>query len=213
MLHVYNDRASSGDFLSSSSLRMRGRYTQGTDAPRTSTARPQVEDRLGAAPQGTEETDGSDSVRHHQLEVGVRQLLLRVPATAPCPTDASVEVKKGTTVCSFHRCTLDYNRTNSIRGEGEARENTITVTVTAENGYDDHEYTLMVMPSGADRRRIDEIWTSSGSTWSTARRRRRLPSDENGRNDGKTVARAFTMETKNPTGSSMNMRIDLDDAR
>ena len=120
--------------------------------------------------------------------------------------DASVEVRKGSAVCSSHRCTLDYNRTNSSR-EGEDRATTLTVMVTAENGYDDHEYTLMVSraaPIGDEftREHFLRVDVVDGEEQET-------PALGDG--DGKTVARAFTMETRNATGSSMNMRIDLVD--
>jgi len=203
MLHVYNDRASSGDFLSSS-VRMRGRW-QGTTPQNFDSAASWGTGWSRAS--GTEETS-SDSVRTISWKSASVSFYFGFRNSA-LSADASVEVKKGTTVCSFHRCTLDYNRTNSIRGEGEARENTITVTVTAENGYDDHEYTLMVMRAAPiddeltnmDFLRVDLVDGEEEET---------PAEDENGRNDGKTVARAFTMETKNPTGSSMNMRIDLE---
>ena len=120
-------------------------------------------------------------------------------------TGAKFEVKKGSTVCASHRCMLDDWNTGHSR-EGEARENTITVTVTAPNNYDDHEYGMKVTraaPVGNELtrehfRRVDVVDGEEEE-----------PDHALGDGDGKTVARAFTLETKNPTDRSMNMRIDL----
>ncbi len=199
MLHVYNERASSGDFVSTS-LKVRGR-TQG-DTPQsfdTAVSWPTGWER----DTGTEETDGGNrgTISWKSASVsfnfGFRNSLLSA--------DASVEVKKGTTVCRLHRCTLDYNRTNSTRGEGEDKENTITVTVTAENGYDDHEYSLMVSRAAP----IDDELTREEFLRVDLVDGEEEETPAVGTGDGKTVARAFTMETKNPTGFSMNMRIAL----
>ncbi len=204
MLHVYNERASSGDFVSTS-LKVRGR-TQG-DTPQsfdTAVSWPTGWER----DTGTEETDGGNrgTISWKSASVsfyfGFRNSLLSA--------DASVEVKMGTTVCRFHRCTLDWNRTNTTSTrdgfrEGEDRENTITVTVTAENGYDDHEYSLMVSRAAP----IDDELTREEFLRVDLVDGEEEETPAVGTGDGKTVARAFTLETKNPTGSSMNMRIDL----
>jgi len=198
-LHVYDAGASSADFASSS-VRVRGRW-QGTTAQNfdSTVSWPTGWSRAS----GTEKTAGGNigTISWKSASVsfyfGFRNSALS--------RDASVEVMKGSTVCSFHRCTLDYNRTNSTRGEGEGRENTLTVMVTAENGYDDHEYTLKVSraaPVGDELtrerfRRVDVVDDDTTETPAL------------GDGDGKTVSRAFEMETKNATGSSMNMRIDL----
>jgi len=198
-LHVYDAGASSGDYASSS-VRVRGKW-QGTTAQNFDST---VSWPTGwSRSSGTEKTAGGNigTISWKSASVsfyfGFRNSALS--------RDASVEVKKGSTVCSFHRCTLDYNRTNSTRGEGEGRENTLTVMVTAENGYDDHEYTLKVSraaPVGDELtrehfRRVDVVDDDTMETPAL------------GDGDGKTVSRAFEMETKNATGSSMNMRIDL----
>ena len=198
-LHVYDAGASSADYAGSS-VRVSGRW-QGTTAQNfdSTISWPTGWSRAS----GTEKTAGGNigTISWKSASVsfyfGFRNSALS--------RDASVEVMKGSTVCSFHRCTLDYNRTNSTRGEGEGRENTLTVMVTAENGYDDHEYTLKVSraaPVGDELtrerfRRVDVVDDDTTETPAL------------GDGDGKTVSRAFEMETKNATGSSMNMRIDL----
>ena len=198
-LLVYDAGASSGDFVSTS-LTVRGR-TQG-DTPQnfdSAVSWPTGWTRAS----GTEETDGGNRGTISWKSASVSFYFGR--NNSLLSDDATVEVKKGTTVCTGHRCVLDYNRTNSTL-EGEARENTITVTVTAENGYDDHEYTLMVSraaPIGDEFTRdhflrVDLVDGEEEETPAL------------GDGDGKSVARAFTMETKNATGSTMNMRIDLE---
>ena len=198
VLHVYDAGASSGDFAGST-VRVRGSW-QGTNAENFDSA---VSWPTGwSRATDTEETAGgnigtiswnSESVSFY---FGFRNSALS--------DDATVEVKKGSTVCAGHRCTLDYNRTGST-DEGEDKANTLTATVTAENGYDDHEYSLMVSraaPIGnemttADFLRVDVVDGEDEETPAL------------GDGDGKSVHDAFTMETKNATGSSLTMRIDL----
>ena len=198
VLHVYDAGASSGDFAGSST-RVRGSW-QGTNAENFDSA---VSWETGwSRATDTEETMGgnigtiswnSESVSFY---FGFRNSALS--------DDATVEVKKGSTVCAGYRCTLDYNRTGST-DEGEADENTLTVLVTAENGYDDHEYTLLVSraaPVGNEMTtahflRVDVVDGEDEETPAT------------GTGDGKSVYDAFIMNTKNATGSSLNMRIDL----
>ncbi|MDE2794489.1 MAG: carboxypeptidase regulatory-like domain-containing protein [Gemmatimonadota bacterium] len=65
-------------------------------------------------------------------------------ATNPfIPDDATVKLMVGTTACSGATCNLEANETGDAE-IGTAMENTITVTVTAENGYDDHVYSVVV---------------------------------------------------------------------
>ncbi len=118
------------------------------------------------------------------------------------------EFKSGSTTCTSTRCTmsLGYNRTGSLN-EGEAMETTMTLTVTAQNRYDDHEYSVIVAraaPVGNELvrghfLRVDLVDGKEEDTTHAI-----------GDGDGKTVARAWTLETKDATGSSMDMRIDLD---
>ncbi len=119
---------------------------------------------------------------------------------------ATYELKNGSTACSGTRCTLSYNRTGSTRGEGEARENTLNLMVTAPNGYDDHEYSLKVSraaPVGNEKTymdflRVDRVDGEDVETMAI------------NAGDGKSIRDAFIMETRNATGSSLTMRIDLE---
>ncbi len=199
-LHVYDAGASSADFALSS-VRVRGREGDGEGAAFDTTV---------SWPTGWSRSSGSErTVGGNIGTISWKSASVSFSfgfRNSALSRDATAEVRKGSAVCSSHRCTLDYNRTNSSR-EGEDRATTLTVMVTAENGYDDHEYTLMVSraaPVGDELthehfRRVDLVDGEEEETPS-------LSDDV----DGKSVARAFTMETKGATGSSMNMRIDLE---
>ena len=58
--------------------------------------------------------------------------------------DASQVVMNGTTACAGGVCELTYNATGSAGAGGTPPDDTITVMVTAENGYNDHAYTFTV---------------------------------------------------------------------
>ena len=201
MLHVYDEGASSDD-AATSSARVSG-WTQGTNVASFDTA---VEWRTGwDREKGTEKTDGgnigtiswkSDSV---SFSFGFRNSALS--------KDATVEVKNGSKVCASDRwCVLDYNGTGS-RDSTKVRENTLTVTVTAENGYDDHEYSLKVgraAPSGrykesTDIKVLKDKRTDTDSTV-TAK----------GDGPGTSIGKAWALETASSGKSIVNVRIDLD---
>ena len=197
MLHVYDAGASSGDVVSSSA-RVRGR-TQGTTAASFDTA---VSWNTGwSRATGTEETEGgnigtiswkSESVSFY---FGLRNSALS--------SDASVEVKKGSGVCASHRCVLDDNTTGR-RDSTEVEENTLIVIVTAENGYDDHEYSLKVgraAPIGRYKEATDIKVLKSDGTDSTVTAKG---------DPGTSLSTAWTLETKSSSSSSVNARIDLE---
>ena len=201
MLHVYDAGASSGD-AASSSVRVRGR-TEGTNAASFDTA---VSWRTGwSRATGTEETEGgnigtiswkSESV---SFSFGFRNSALS--------KDASVEVKKGSRVCASHRCVLDDNGTGGSDST-EVEETTLTVMVTAENGYDDHEYSLKVgraAPIGRYKRSTDIKVLKSDGTDSTV-----TAKGDPGTNPGTSLRTAWTLETKSSSSSSVNVRIDLE---
>ena len=200
MLHVYDAGASSGDAVSSSA-RVSGR-TQGTNAASFDNA---VSWRTGwsRAP-GTEETEGGNigTISWKSASVsfgfGYRNSYLS--------SDASVEVMKGRTVCASHRCVLDFNRTGSDDST-EVKETTLTVIVTAENGYDDHEYSLKVgraAPIGRYKESTDIKVLKSDGTDSTVT----ATGDDD--DPGTSIGTAWTLETRSSTASSVNVRIDLE---
>ena len=120
-------------------------------------------------------------------------------------SDATYELENGSKDCDDKTCDLNFNATGS-RDSLKAKENTLNLTVTAENGYDDHEYDLKVSraaPVGNHRAkehfvRVDEVEDEDDEE---------TPAKGDG--DGLSVSSAWTMETKGPTGSKLTMRIDL----
>ena len=197
MLHVYDAGKSSGD-AAGASVRVRGR-TQGTNAASFDTA---VSWKTGwsRAP-STEKTEGGNigtiswKSKSVSFSFGFRNSALS--------DDASVEVKLGSRVCASHRCDLAYNRTGSSDST-EVKENTITVMVTAENGYDDHEYTVNVgraAPIGRYIENTDIRVLKSDGTDSTVTAR--------GDGPGTSLSTAWTVETRTSSTRSVNVRIDL----
>ncbi len=68
------------------------------------------------------------------------------------PTGAGVEIEAAVGECTGATCEVGFNKTGTANA-GTNVEDTITVTVTAANGYDDHEYSLIVAmqaPAGND---------------------------------------------------------------
>ena len=211
MLHVYDEGASSDD-AASSSVRVRGR-----DHGRVDYADTAASWRTGwSRDRGSEETENTTSIgtitwasESVSLYFGSRNSALS--------KDASAEVKKGSTVCAItrepagddpfptievHRCELDDNETGSPRA-GDDKENTLNVTVTAENGYDDHEYSLVVRRAAPVGYHLDAggiIALKSDGTDSTAHARGGL---------GTTVGDAWTLPTRSSSSPSATVRVDL----
>ena len=120
------------------------------------------------------------------------------PEDGSIPDGAGVVVMKDTTVCAENTCELDFNRTGTP-GRPSARETTLTVTVTAENGYDDHVYSVVIARANpvdngllGDRvRRHNADTTYTGATgYGTA--------DE-----------PFTLETDSAAANSLRLHVDL----
>ena len=65
---------------------------------------------------------------------------------AAIPDDATYSIEANGDDCTGTRCELDADETDDETGEAAAgpMKNTITVTVTAENRYDDHVYSTVV---------------------------------------------------------------------
>ena len=71
-----------------------------------------------------------------------KSITFSFPEDGSIPAGAGVVVSKDTTVCADHTCELDYNKTGTPNAS--PKETTLTVTVTAENSYDDHIYSVAV---------------------------------------------------------------------
>ena len=110
---------------------------------------------------------------------------------------ASVVVMKDTIVCADHACELDYNRTGTPGPP--ARETTLTVTVTAENGYDDHIYSVVVA-------RTNPV----GNGLFSDRARRHNADDTYTDADGYgTFNEPYTLQTDSAAASSLRLHVDL----
>ena len=194
MLHVYDEGASSDD-AASSSVRVRGR-----DHGRVDYADTAASWRTGwSRDRGSKETENTTSIG----TITWASESVSLYFGSALSKGAKAEVKKGSTVCASHRCELDDNPTGSPRA-GDDKENTLTVTVTAENGYDDHEYSLVVRraaPVGFQLDAAGVIALKSDGTDSIAHARGGL---------GTTVGGAWTLPTRSSNSSSATLRIDLE---
>ena len=196
-LHLVSNLLSSED-LARSSVRVRGRG-QGTNAASFDTV---VSWPTGwSRATSTEETEGGNigTISWKSKSVSFYFGF----SNSALSDDATVEVKKGSTVCASHRCVLDFNKTGSSDST-EVKETTLTVIVTAENGYDDHEYSLKVgraAPKGHYKESTDIKVLKSDGTDSTVHAKG---------DPGTSLRTAWTLETKSSSASSVNVRIDLE---
>ena len=137
VLHVYDIKLFADDSLGDLpgiEARMQGRYSDTYNDPVTW-------DPAWIRTPDSEETHNAESVG--TISWASKSVTFSFPADESIPAGASVAVRKDTTVCANHTCELDFNRTGTP-GRPSPKETTLTVTVTAENGYDDHIYTVAV---------------------------------------------------------------------
>ena len=141
-LHVYSTTASANDSLSNGvrvRFRQQGTTTDGTYNDTTS-ALAFTDDARNAETETTENTSNLGTISWQSESV---TFWFGTAAAPLIPTGASVKLMVGTETCSGYTCNLEANETGDA-AIGTPMENTITVTVTAENGYDDHAYSLLV---------------------------------------------------------------------
>ena len=134
VLQVYDTKLSASDSLGDLpgiKARMQGRYSSTYNDTLTWTPdwtrEPDSEETRSATPVGT-------------ISWASKSVTFSFPGDGSIPAGAGVVVRKDTTVCADHACELDFNRTGTPGPS--ARETTLTVT--AENGYDDHIYSVVV---------------------------------------------------------------------
>ena len=194
-LHVYDASKSAVDVLGV--VTIKARQEGETAAEFNDTVRWES----GWTRQGTadEETTGGNrgTISYRSASVTFDFGLLN----AAIPEDASVSLKVGTKACAGARCTLVAHKTGAIPDGEAANENTITVMVTAENGYDDHEYSVLVSlanPIG------NALTTDSIMRADTTG----LPHTATGTGDGTTIGEAYVFTTAEGAGS-VNARIGL----
>jgi len=113
------------------------------------------------------------------------------------PAGASVVVRKDTVVCADNTCELDYNGTGTPNRS--VKETTLTVMVTAENGYDDHIYSVVVA-------RANPV----GNGLFSDRVRRHNADDTYSEADGfGTSDEPYTLETDSAAVGSLRLHVDL----
>ena len=146
-LHVYSRTVSANDSLGDG-VRVYGRihttdaatYNDTTSWASGWTRTPDQETTANTASLGTISFQ-SGSVT---LSFGRRNALI--------PLGSDVEVEADVGECTGFRCEIGFNKTGTANA-GTNVEDTIRVMVTAANGYDDHEYSLVVAmqaPAGND---------------------------------------------------------------
>ena len=120
------------------------------------------------------------------------------PDSGSIPAGASVAVRKDTMDCADHTCELDFKRTGSS-GPSGTRETTLTATVTAENGYDDHIYSVVVARANP----VDNELLSD-------RVRRHNADDTYTDADGYgTFDQPYTLQTDSAAASSLRLHVNL----
>ena len=192
MLHVYDEDASDDDGARSARVFAR---TQGTNRANFDSA---VSWSAGWSRAGdTEETHNASNLG----TISWKSESVRLSFTRA--RGADYELKVGSTDCSGTTCKLLDWGTGSSR-EGDERENTLTLMVEAPNGYDDHEYSLMVSraaPIGLHLANTDVKVLKSDGTDSTVTAR--------GDGAGTSLSTAWTVETKTSSSRSVDVRLDL----
>ena len=138
-LHVYSTTASADDTLGAGVLvRLR---QQGTDVitynDTTSAAAAWDTERVAGEPRTSLGTIGTISWQSESVT------LVFGSRNAAIPLGSSLVLEAANGECSGATCEVGYHATG-YTGTDTAREDTITVTVTAANGYDDHVYSLLV---------------------------------------------------------------------
>ena len=115
-------------------------------------------------------------------------------ARGALPLGASFEIENGTLDCSTSACEVGENRTvtGTSRPDGEHTD-TITMTVTAANGYDDHEYSFTVARANPQDNMLEST-AITGGTISTG--------------DGE-LGTPWNVATASATAGSVDLHINL----
>ena len=114
--------------------------------------------------------------------------------TAGVPTGATVGLSIGTKACAGLTCTLAANATPTDPTATAAdRANTIRIKVTAENGYDDHVYTVLISRAAP----VGNVLAASAVT-----------GDGTAATGAGTFSSPFTLSTASSTASTLLLLID-----
>ena len=116
-------------------------------------------------------------------------------ARGALPLGASFEIENGTLDCSTSACEVGENRTvtGTDRDDGEHTD-TITMTVTAANGYDDHEYSFTVARANPQDNMLESTAIEGGGSVGGAG----------------TNTSPWTVATASATAGSVDLHINLE---
>ena len=142
-LYVYNDRMSAEDSLTGLSVMGIASVTEDAE---------EVELWIYADPASAQDVDGSDAIEGLTLETIITWASGTVTVKAAVSEDASYTVKIGDESFAVDEddgaeVTLPYYATDAepegdVAVAGTDRKSPITISVTGENGYNDHDYTF-----------------------------------------------------------------------
>ena len=137
-LYVYSTAASANEVLGT--VTILGRSTDEGDGFDTTTTWNAGWTRVDAEETENTSSIGTTTYKSRTVTVSFGS------SNAAIPDSATYSIEANGDDCTGTRCELDADKTDDETGEAAAgpMENTITVTVTAENGYDDHVYSTVV---------------------------------------------------------------------
>ena len=137
-LYVYSTAASANEVLGTVTI-LGGSTDEGDGFDTTTTWN------AGWTREDAEETKNTSSIGTTTYKSGTVTVSFG-SSNAAIPDSATYSIEANGDDCTGTRCELDADKTDDETGEAAAgpMENTITVTVTAANGYDDHVYSTVV---------------------------------------------------------------------
>ena len=191
ILHVYDTKLFADDSfgdLPGIKARMQGRYSR------------TYNDTVTWTPDWTREQD-TEETRSTTLagttSWASKSVTFSFPEDGSIPAGAGVVVGKDTTVCADHTCELDYNKTGTLGHS--PKETTLTVMVTAENGYNDHIYSVVIARANPVDNELasDRVRRHDGdSTYTNA-------------NGYGTLDEPYTLQTDSAAVSSLTLHVNL----
>ena len=191
VIHVYDTKLFADDSLGDLpgiKAKMQGRYSSTYNDTVTWTPEwirtPDSEETRNTTPVGT-------------ISWASKSITFSFPEDESIPAGASVVVRKDTTVCADHTCELGFNSTGTPALS--ARETTLTVTVTAENGYDDHIYSVVAARANPVDNRL----------FSDRVRRHNADSTYTEAGGYGTSDEPYTLQTDSAEAGSLKLHIDL----
>ena len=139
--YVYDSGVSDNDVLGSGTLAVRG-YMHGEGGATYGDTTGNVPLRFNR----TSDTETTDDVQSPLMTISWESETIRfvrtVDTVSPIPEGADLEIEMAKGECSGYTCKVRFNATGS--GETDNFTDTVSLTMTAANGYDDHLYRVTV---------------------------------------------------------------------